>query len=149
MISFTVQGQPVAQGSKVAYMPKGAKRPILMETARERLKPWRTQIAAAAREEMRGEPPTHMPVRVCLYFTFQRPKGHYGTGKNGGVVKESSPRWHATKPDADKLARACLDAMTGIAYRDDSQVAGLTVEKVYGEEPGVTVHVEPADAEAF
>lgn len=39
---------------------------------------------------------------------------------------------HPTKkPDADNIAKAVLDALNGIAYRDDSAVVELTVKKKY------------------
>lgn len=141
MISFTVQGQPVAQGSKRAFVIKGR---AVMTEASKHLKPWRTQIAAAAREQMGDAAPVHDPVHVTLHFTFPRPKSHYGTGKNAGVLKPGSVYWHATKPDADKLARAILDALTGVVYRDDSQVCLLTAGKSYGESPSARVEVRRA-----
>lgn len=146
-ISFTVEGRPAQQGSKRAFKHKHTGKIVMLDMSAN-LKPWRTQVSAAARSEMRGEPPTHDAVRVFLFFTFQRPKNHYGTGKNAGVLKAGRPRWYSSAPDIDKLSRACLDAMTGIAYRDDSQVAGLTAEKAYGDAPGVRVVVEIASEES-
>lgn len=34
-----------------------------------------------------------------------------------------------SKPDIDNYAKAVMDALNGIAYRDDSQITKLTVEK--------------------
>jgi Holliday junction resolvase RusA-like endonuclease len=39
----------------------------------------------------------------------------------------------AKKPDADKLARQLLDAITGVIYADDGQVVSLLCEKHYAE----------------
>ena len=49
-----------------------------------------------------------------------------------------------TKPDIDKLVRACLDALTGMAFRDDSQVAMLQARKFFADErqPGVHIEIE-------
>ena len=49
-----------------------------------------------------------------------------------------------TKPDVDKLARACLDGMTDAGvFRDDSQVTTLTARKRYTTEaPHVRVFVD-------
>ena len=46
--------------------------------------------------------------------------------------------------DADNVAKACLDALTGIIWRDDSQVQRLGVEKLPAENDRVTVTVAPA-----
>lgn len=43
------------------------------------------------------------------------------------------------KPDADNIAKIVLDSLNGIAYRDDSQIINLMVEKYYDETPSVAV----------
>jgi Holliday junction resolvase RusA-like endonuclease len=51
--------------------------------------------------------------------------------------------WPAKRPDVDKLARACLDALTQSgAIRDDAQVVMLGATKVYGL-PGMVMTVRP------
>jgi len=40
------------------------------------------------------------------------------------------------------------DALTGAMWRDDSQVVRLTVEKLDGASPAVTIRAEPAAAGA-
>lgn len=46
------------------------------------------------------------------------------------------------KPDCDNIAKAVLDALNGIAYKDDSQVADLVVRKRFGEKAHVSVRIE-------
>lgn len=54
-------------------------------------------------------------------------------------LKETAPEWHDKRPDADKLARAVLDAITESGtIRDDAQVVSLRVRKRYGQ-PGVRI----------
>ncbi|MCR4339570.1 MAG: RusA family crossover junction endodeoxyribonuclease [Gemmatimonadaceae bacterium] len=73
---------------------------------------------------------------------MQRPAGHYGTGRNAGTVRPCAPEWPTTKPDADKLTRALLDALTGVAYVDDSQVVHLGIRKEWAlTGPGTRVEV--------
>ena len=45
------------------------------------------------------------------------------------------------RPDADKLGRALLDALTGIAYDDDGQVTLLSIRKTYAARLSVRVTV--------
>ena len=47
--------------------------------------------------------------------------------------------WHTSKPDADNVAKAVLDACNGVAFRDDSQIVMLTATKEFSETPGVRV----------
>lgn len=141
-IFFRVYGLPVPQGSKV-LVGKGAKK-ILVEGNRSKLMPWRQEVAQLATVEMGNDGPWEDAVGVRLTFILPRPQGHYGTGRNAHVVKDSSPKRPVTKPDLDKLIRSMLDAMTGIVFRDDSQVAILDCAKVYavvGDSPGAHVEV--------
>lgn len=45
------------------------------------------------------------------------------------------------KPDVDNGAKAILDAMNGIVYEDDAQVAGLIVQKFYAEKDEINIKV--------
>lgn len=135
---FLVRGVPAPQGSKRAITNRYTGRAALVESSK-RVKPWRADIREEA-EKACPEPFTG-PVSVSLSFVMPRPKGHYGTGRNASILKESAPRWPVGKPDLDKLARAALDAMKGIAYLDDSQIVQLTVYKRYpGPGDGPLVH---------
>lgn len=48
---------------------------------------------------------------------------------------------HATKPDADNLAKSILDGLSGKMFHDDSQIVSLHVEKYYGTEPKAIVTI--------
>ena len=49
--------------------------------------------------------------------------------------------------DVDNVAKAVLDALTGIVFHDDSQVERLEVTKVEGERPRVSVMARPMASE--
>lgn len=74
------------------------------------------------------------PVVVTLVCRFPRPKSHYGAKG----VKPSAPFYHTQKPDAENLAKAVLDALTGICWKDDSQVVDLHVRKAWTDEAPMT-----------
>jgi Holliday junction resolvase RusA-like endonuclease len=42
----------------------------------------------------------------------------------------------------DKLIRAVLDALTGIAYIDDGQVVEITASKIYSQYAGLKIGIE-------
>lgn len=70
-------------------------------------------------------------MRLELRFFSERPKNHYGTGRNTGRLKSSAPPYKITNPDLTKLTRAVEDALTGIIWKDDSQVVQQETMKRY------------------
>ena len=101
---------------------------------------WKSLIAIAAREKIVR--PFAGPVVVEMSFCIRRPKSHYRTGKNAAQLKPAAPNYHTSKPDVDNFAKAVLDALTTIgAWKDDSQVAGLSARKIYGEQPGAIIQI--------
>lgn len=49
------------------------------------------------------------------------------------------------KPDIDNIAKIILDALNGVAYKDDTQVVSLHIGKYYDETPHVNVSIVDAD----
>jgi Holliday junction resolvase RusA-like endonuclease len=124
-ISFTVPGVPAPQGSKVR-----TKWGVREDNPATR--PWRTSVAWEATAAMQEVDPLVGPLFLDVTFCFPRPKSHFGTGKNADVLKDNAPIYHVAKPDCDKLVRAIGDSLTGIVYRDDSQLAAVIAKKLYG-----------------
>lgn len=46
------------------------------------------------------------------------------------------------RPDVDNLTKSVLDALNGLAYKDDAQVCSLHFDKYYGEEAKVVIEIE-------
>ena len=128
-IAFYAVGDPAPQGSH-RYVGNG----VMIESSK-RVKPWRAQVAAAARDAMVGRDMPTGPVAVTLDVYLPRPASHYGTGRNTGRLRPSAPLWPTSRRlgDADKHARSALDALTGIVYTDDSLVVALHVYKTYSD----------------
>lgn len=142
MITINLTGHPRPQGSKIRTQWG-------MREASD-IKPWRDAITTAAIESLAGAPPLEGPVSVGIVFGFNRPAGHYGSGRNAGVVKPSAPEGPVTRSvgDVDKLARGVLDALTAAkVFFDDSQVVELRAVKVFigrGHREGARITVGPA-----
>lgn len=45
------------------------------------------------------------------------------------------------KPDLDNVAKSILDSINGVAYKDDSQVVSLTINKYYSDIPRVELEL--------
>ena len=147
-IAFTVFGTPQQRGSKVcagirgggvmivangqaptltrigkAFALRGG-RPVIKDENTDDSRKWMKAVAQVAKSEMRDAEPITRPVVLTARFYFERPKCHFGTGRNAGIVKDSAPVHHGQSPDIAKLLRALEDAMSGIVYVDDRLIQG-------------------------
>ena len=148
VLRFTVFGKAKPAGSKRAfiYQPKaGGKPKTAVVDANVKAAVWKQEVALAARAAYAG-PLLLGSIRLALTFYRPRPQSHYGTGKNAGEVKESAAKWPIGRPDTVKLTRAVEDALTGVLWRDDSQVVEHLLRKVYGECSRVEVEVQVLDS---
>lgn len=105
--------------------------------ATPKLGPWTKVLRGCARAAMDGElVPCPAPILVDVVFCFERPKGHYKA--SGGLSAKATLRpVQKRRDDVDKLVRAILDALTGIAFEDDAQVVELTASKAWADGRGV------------
>lgn len=139
-ITFFVPGLPIAAGSKKGFVNRKTGGVIITD-ANKRTKPWQSQVRSAAATEMQDAPLMQGALALVVVFTMPRPKSHFGTGRNAGVLKESAPYFHTSPPDATKLTRAIEDAMTKVVWTDDALVAEQLIRKVYGDKPGASITV--------
>lgn len=143
MIEFLIIGRAKPAGSKRAFTLKTG-RNIIVDTSGKEGKMWRHIVQDRAREAMEdfGGPLITGPVSLYVKFTLQRPKHHYGKGKNEGVLLPKFQFYkHVSKPDSTKLLRALEDALTGVVWKDDSQVYRQFAHKVYGERDETLVKI--------
>ena len=141
VVRFFVLGRPAPGGSKKGFYIKSIHR-VVMAPASDKTKPWMAVVSAYAKIAYSGELLLGA-LKLTLEFHLLRPKNHYGTGKKANVLKASSPIYSTVKPDLTKLERSTEDALTGIIFRDDSQVAKKVTEKRYVErDSGVMITVE-------
>jgi Holliday junction resolvase RusA-like endonuclease len=94
------------------------------------------QLAAL---EMRGKAPLQGAVRIELLIELGVPTS-WSERKRAAAI--SGDIWPAGKPDLDNLAKAGLDACSGILIADDAQIVELRAVKKYGE-PKLVLTVWP------
>ena len=86
--------------------------------------------------------PIQGPLCTTMSFAFPRPKGHYGTGKNAGMIKSSMiDKPHTSRPDFDNLGKLVADALNKALYKDDSQIIEALISKEYSEKPQTCVRL--------
>ena len=133
-IEFFVPGAPVGKGR-----PRAARRGagVVMFTP-EKTAGYEALVAATASNAMRAEagPLFTGPLEAVLEMRFPVPAS-WSKAKRARAL--AGVEWHTSKPDADNVAKAVLDACNGVVFRDDSQVVILIATKAFSEAPGVRV----------
>ena len=133
-ITLEIDGRPIpqprhraTQGGRM-YLPSSA--PI---------RAFKAAVIAAAGKRFRK--PLEGPVVVEITALFQRPPSHLTARSE---LRKGAP----THPgrnlgDVDNLAKGALDALTLIAWLDDSQVVDLRVAKHWANTDRMTIAVSP------
>lgn len=140
--TFAVPGRPIGEGSvsAIAYRKKdGSTGAVVQHRSKGPLLMYRADVQNGW-DTITPRPPEPLegPVAMRIRFSFARPKTHFTDGPTATMpdrrsrLRENAPTWFTQKPDLDKLVRSVLDALTGRAYLDDSQVVHLEVQKAYG-----------------
>jgi Holliday junction resolvase RusA-like endonuclease len=142
VIIIDVLGTPAPKGSSRAFVNRKTGGAIMApggsKVNQERIKSWSAAVREAALEAI-GERAEPVFVRCCVFvevvFYIARPAGHWGKGKNAGRILPSAPPAPLSKPDGDKLLRTTWDALTGLAFDDDSRIVDWVGRKRWAE-PG-------------
>jgi crossover junction endodeoxyribonuclease RusA len=117
-IAFSVEGKPIQQGSMRAFNNR------VVHNKTKDLMAWRSKVGQAA--HLAGCTPIEGAITIEIAFYYERPKS----------VTRDLP---TVPPDLDKQIRSILDALTGIAYRDDAQVVQIVASKAYRARGGVDI----------
>ena len=141
MFSLFVSGVCRSSGSKTVF-PHESGKPIVAPAGKYQKK-WQDAVAWTFMQVYGRPVPITGPVRIELVFRMARPRSHYRIekGRISPHVKSTAPIWHISRPDSGKLRRAVEDALTGLAWLDDSQVCEANELKVYGEPPGGQIKI--------
>ena len=135
-IEFTVPGKPVPMArprvtARGTYTPK-------------RCRDYKTAVAIAAKAAMRGKAPMEGAL-VCLIDLFFAVPVSYRAGKRLAACHNVIKPTGRNTGDGDNHAKAIMDALTGICWRDDSQVTLLMVRKRYGVKDAAIVEITTDD----
>lgn len=148
-ISFAVLGLPATQGNKTGRpfrRSNGTLGVVMTEgktkAAAEHLHSWRGMIANAASIAMQRRKLVRIEGPVVVVVTFYMPRP-------ANALKRLFPD---TRPDLDKLQRAVGDALSGVAYVDDSRIVDWHPKKRFADTwahntPGASIVVRPATEE--
>ena len=124
----------------------------LVVDANPKSRDWKIDVQNAAQMAYSGSVLLG-PITLSITFYFVPPKNHYRTGRNAALLKDAAPAHHTQRPDLTKLTRGTEDAMSGMIWRDDCQVAFQATNKEWVDrftgKPGAKIAVEMIDGDLF
>lgn len=136
MISFVVWGNPVAKG-RPRFRRQGE---YVKAYTDQRTVNYESLVGIEyVRQCKRFIFPNNAALRIIItaYMPIPRSTSKRETAR---LMTETVP--HTKKPDTDNLAKAVLDGLLGLAYRDDSQISELVAKKYYSLNPRVEVEID-------
>ena len=83
--------------------------------------------------------PIESRVKVTIIAYFGVPKSTSKKKAAEMIAGNISP---TKKPDADNIIKIVLDAMNNFAFKDDTQVTKLEIEKKYDNTPRIYIKIE-------
>ena len=123
-MKFVIPGNPVAQGRPRFSRAAGFVRVYDPKKSVD----FKSTIALFATQA--GLKPMIGPLRVSIDLFFKRPKARCRKRDLDGPIPCDK------RPDIDNCCKIFLDALNGIAYKDDGQVYSIKVIKWYHEKDG-------------
>lgn len=105
-----------------------------VDDAAKRYLSYKSLIAYQLRHHYKGDP-LDAAVGVEVRFRMPIPKSLKNKVQPGQL--------HTKKPDIDNLIKGLFDAVNGLLWVDDNRVASMQVSKVYSDDPGIDLIIEP------
>lgn len=81
-------------------------------------------------------------VSVDVTAVYQIPKSATKAATAGMQAGRILP---SRKPDIDNVLKVVLDALNGVAYKDDSRVVCVTAKKIYGMQPKLVIEMKGSE----
>jgi len=133
MLKFTVPGEPRGKGRpRFVSTPKGGRAFTDGKTAS-----YENLVKLCARAAGAKVVDDHLAVDITAYF---EPAPSWSKKK---IAAALANEFRPGKFDVDNVAKAALDGLNGIAFRDDKQIADLRVRKFFATESRLEITVSP------
>lgn len=132
-LKLVIDGVPVPKGR-----PRFTKAGVAYTPAKTRDYEKQAAIIADIGMRANGLKMFECPVTVMATAYLQIPKSMTKKDRAAAVAGVLLP---AKKPDIDNIAKAALDGLNGIVWRDDSLIVGLSIKKRYSERPRLEIDV--------
>lgn len=133
--SFSIAGKPIPQQRPKFTTINGHGRAYDPAKSRN----FKAEVAILASTAHWPRAPYSVEVEVYIYAWLPIPKSW--SKKKQQLALDGKIRPTTRGNDCDNLAKSIMDGMTGIVYKDDSQVTSLHVYKRYSDKPRTSVLV--------
>lgn len=136
--SFTLDGPPRGKQAPMHRIMRnrlGRMLPVAYTAAETRA--YERALAQVAALHMRGREPEELPVRLDVVAYLPVPPSWNAGKRDAALAGALVPN---AKPDWDNIGKT-MDALKGIVWADDKQVADARVRKLYSERPRLEVNV--------
>ena len=80
---------------------------------------------------------TRLKIQIIAYYDIPK-----STTKKQAEKMERQIISPTKKPDIDNIAKIVLDALNKLAYKDDTQITKLEIEKVYADQAKLYISIE-------
>ena len=140
-VTITLQGPPQGKGRVRSFIRGGH----VGHYTPEKTRTYEGMIRTAAMDEMAGRLPINSEVEFILRAVFPVPASWSERKRQRAITGEIKP---GKKPDLDNICKAWNDALNGVAYRDDSLICRMMLDKRYGPQALVVVTVRPIEGSA-
>ena len=132
-LQFEILGEPMPQPRARLTTIGGHPRAYDPASARE----YKGMVSVIAKAALRGEPRCESgPVFLDLMFGMPVPASWSSRKRANAIAGLTRP---SVRPDIDNLAKAILDALNGVLFKDDGQVVEMKAMKCYSANPRVVV----------
>lgn len=100
---------------------------------------YKRMVAATYQSYFGAVKPTEKAIAVDVVFYRPVQKSISKIERQRRLTGESLP---AIKPDIDNYVKAILDALNGVAFRDDKQIISLNAKKLYSDKPRTEIEIK-------
>lgn len=136
-LTIVIDGVPVPKGR-----PRFTKAGVAYTPAKTRAYEKQAAIIADIGMRANGLKRFECPVTVMATAYVPIPKSMSKKDRAAALIGFLLP---AKKPDIDNIAKAALDGLNGIVWRDDALIVGLSIKKLYAEIPRLEIDVYAED----
>ena len=132
MVKFKIDGEPVGK-ARHRYVRQGNG---VRSYTPEKTVWYEELVKTSYLEQVKDQQMLEGPLNAKITAFFKIPKR---TTKRDTLKMIKGEIIPTKKPDLDNIAKTVLDALNGVAFHDDKQIATLFVEKYYSDAPRVEV----------